>query len=603
MKGRKRKGAGRRARVLGPAAAVLPALGIALAAACSSPGSSPQPPSTIFYYPAGLAVSAAGNVLYAVNSDFDLRYAGGTVQSYDLTAIRNDTVALLLGIFSGAPSSDAGLGNAVAPATLPFAAGIPTGAGCPNTCAPPMNNVAYWKDSVIIGALATTIELSTSGGRLFVPVRGDATLTWMDVASDDAPAYSGGAPANATAATYAPFFLGCNRDSTDRCDSLHHAGQLTDPGNTRQLTMPGDPFAMAFSDDGTAIAVTHQSQTQSSLFLSGSAAGQSSFAASIQFIVDDMPKGGDGIVAVPHDLAAITNPDPANPLRPAFLQTSNQVAELDLLRYYSDQGVSGETDGGEAGVAGQVGSSNLRPFLTKERAYSVSAGSSATSARGIAIDPTPRIACETNVTSRGLATTSSQYVACAQTPARVFIASNSPPSLVLGQIGGMSGNGTTYDPDQLTIFGEVPLSTGPSNVYVAPIVDANGLYSVRVFIVCFDTQTIAIYDPDTGRIENIVATGPGPFAMAFDPFDLDAVATHASVPYDPRSKYVSISGGKVTGPALRSYRFAYIASYTDSFVQVMDLDQSFQDDRLGSGRTFETIVYSLGVPTQPVGPN
>ncbi len=324
-----------------------------------------------------------------------------------------------------------------------------------------------------------------------------------------------------------------------------------------------------------------------------------------------------------HDPAAITNPDPANPLRPAFLQTSNLQAEIDLLRYYSDEGYQQNLDAsaiegglGEAGlgVAVTVGSSNLRPFLIKERVYSVSVSANGTNSRGIAVDPTPRIACEWNVThALGLSKSSPEYVACAQTPARVFIASRSPASLILGQVGGMTGEGGTYDPDQLTIYGNVPLSAGPSNVYVAPIVDKNGLYSVRVFIVCFDSQTIAIYDPDAQRVENVVTTGPGPFGMAFDPFDIEAVAIHAPVPPDPRSQYANILNGKIVGTALRKYRFAYITSFTDSFVQIMDLDQSFQDDRLNvggaggaggaGGSTFETMVYTLGLPTQPVGAN
>ncbi len=607
----------------------------------------------------GLAVSAAGNVLYAVNSDFDLQYTGGTVQSYDLTAVRNDTVALLLGIYRGAAPFDAGALDAGIPAQLeplPFAPNRPTGAGCPNTCAPPMNSGTYWRDAVTIGALATDIQLSKNGGRLFVPVVGDTTLTWMDVQNDGDPRYVSGASPNATAATYAPFFLSCNRDSADECDSVHHAGRVTDPGNTRQLGMPADPFAMAFSDDGTAIAVTHENQTESSLFLSGfvpanpsssvataatladggsdagldanaeggvaeggvledagfvgfvaeagssESLGQNAFEPSIQFILTNMPQGGDGIVSVPHDLAAIPNPDASNPLRPAFLQTNNSTSEIDLLRYYTDQGPA--PAGPDASSGGQVASSNDRPFLLKERGYSVSSNSTASTARGIAIDPTPRMACEWNAThSLGLPTTSPEYIACAQTPARVFIASESPPSLVLGQIGGVGGDGATYDPDQLTISGQVALADGPSKVYVAPIVDTNGLYAVRVFVVCFDSQTITVYDPETQQIENVVATGPGPFAMAFDPFDLEAVAAHAAVPYDPRSKYGAIAGGKVTGPALRAYRFAYIASFAESFVQVMDLDESFKDDRLGSSTTFENIVYTLGVPTESAGPN
>ena len=91
--------------------------------------------------------------------------------------------------------------------------------------------------------------------------------------------------------------------------------------------------------------------------------------------------------------------------------------------------------------------------------------------------------------------------------------------------------------------------------------------------------------------------------MAFDPFDLTDVAMHAEVPYDPRSPYTTVSqrAARSNGPALRKYRFAYVGSFTDSYLQVMDLDQSFLDDRLGVGQTtFETMVYTLGVPTQPI---
>ena len=114
-----------------------------------------------------------------------------------------------------------------------------------------------------------------------------------------------------------------------------------------------------------------------------------------------MPFGGDGIVAVPHDPAAITNPDPSNPLRPAFLETFNSAAEIDLLRYYTDEGYQGllPADGDarrarRRGGRGGVGSSNQRPFLVKERQYGVTIEPNGTNSRGIAIDPTPRIACE-----------------------------------------------------------------------------------------------------------------------------------------------------------------------------------------------------------------
>ena len=233
---------------------------------------------------------------------------------------------------------------------------------------------------------------------------------------------------------------------------------------------------------------------------------------------------------------------------------------------------------------------------------------SGVNSRGIVIDPTQRIACEMALPA-GTPTTDPTYVACAQTPARVFIANRAPASLLVGEVGGMSGGGDTYDPDLLTIYENVPLSNGPSNLYLAPIVDASGHYALRVFIVCFDSQTIAVWDPEAQQVENVIQTGPGPFAMAFDPFDLTAVATRAAVPFDPRARTNIVAKVRANPaldgkPALRTYRFAYIASFTDSFVQVMDLDQSFQDDRLPPGdSTFEDIVYTLGLPTQPVGSN
>ena len=45
-----------------------------------------------------------------------------------------------------------------------------------------------------------------------------------------------------------------------------------------------------------------------------------------------------------------------------------------------------------------------------------------------------------------------------------------------------------------------------------------------------------------------------------------------------------------------SYRFAYVASFTNSYVQVIDLDDSQPDKS-----TFETVVYTLGTPIVPVG--
>jgi hypothetical protein len=174
----------------------------------------------------------------------------------------------------------------------------------------------------------------------------------------------------------------------------------------------------------------------------------------------------------------------------------------------------------------------------------------------------------------------------------VFIASRSPASLVVGEIGdAAAGPDGTYDPTRLSFQKSIPLSNGASGVFVAPIVDRDGLYALRVFVVCFDSRSVWVYDPDRDMIENVIHTGDGPFALTFDPFDLEATvkARVRGTPVDMDPRYDASIG-------MRRYRFAYLSAFTNSYVQIIDLDGA----RAGSS-TFETIVYTLGIPTPPKG--
>jgi len=125
-------------------------------------------------------------------------------------------------------------------------------------------------------------------------------------------------------------------------------------------------------------------------------------------------------------------------------------------------------------------------------------------------------------------------------------------------------------------------------LYLAPVVDRDGRYALRLFIVCFDSAVVFVYDPEAGAIENIIHVGAGPFAMAFDPFDMEDVALRKTVPTDD---------ARSPGTGLKKYRFAYVASFTNSFMQVLDLD----NNRPGHENTYETIVFTLGTPTAPKG--
>jgi len=595
--------------------AVLPLLllpALVPAGGCYDSGDGTSPPLDSFYFPVGLEVSHGGTVLYAVNSDFDLQYSGGTVQAYDLRLIRQHS---LLAIDDPTDSR------------LPLFRRDPPG-GCPSnpplhmtggggrqplgeTCAPPVDARAYFRDSAIIGAFATEILLSrppselaghflvSAGGqppveqptklhaddplvpagssttdRLFIPVRGNATLTWASVQRDD---FQSAPEPTDTKASYAPFRISCGQDPSNRCTGIHQVGEdPNEEGNTRRLTLPGEPFGVTISDDGTSLVMTHQNDTKSTLFSTGLSRTTSDDVRTpppaIQFVVDDVPFGGVGVSAVPHDPDAFLG-DNTLP-RPAFLQTSRAVAQVSLLRRYSDE-------------LGGVGASLPRPFLDFEREFPITASAGGTDSRGIAIDSTPRIACKARVAPVGPGQSvderDRQIRACARKPARAFIANRSPASMLIGDLGASEG-GDAYDPDRLTIHTSVPLPEGPSKVYLAPIVDRDGAYALRVFVVCFDSATVFVYDPDAGALENMIRVAPGPFAMAFDPFSLEDVATHAQVPIDARD------------PNIRRYRFAYIASFTQSFVQIIDLDNAVPNPV-----TFERVVYTLGRPTNPKG--
>jgi hypothetical protein len=294
-----------------------------------------------------------------------------------------------------------------------------------------------------------------------------------------------------------------------------------------------------------------------------------------------MPIGGIGVAAVPHDRDAFfggtTFP------RAAFFQTSRAVPEVSLLRQYPDE---------FGGTTPPTGSSLHRPFLDREAGFPVAIGAGGTDSRGVVIDPSPRIACKAKVRPADATKNRTQndvdldLQACGQKPARVFIANRSPASLLVGEVGGGADASAAYDPDRLVIHTSIPLSAGPSKLYLAPVVERDGAYALRLFAVCFDSATVFVYDPDTEQLENVIRVGLGPFAMAFDPFDFNEVATHAQVPFDPRA----------AGTGLRRYRFAYLASFTNSFVQVLDLDNA-QVDR----STFERVVFTLGRPQTPKG--
>jgi hypothetical protein len=255
---------------------------------------------------------------------------------------------------------------------------------------------------------------------------------------------------------------------------------------------------------------------------------------------------------------------------------------------------------------------------------------------------------------------SAEFLKCGQLPARVFIGSRSPPSVIYGEIGGASlASDGTVDPDQLRLLSSVPVGDqqGVSRLYLAPIVDSKGHYALKLFVVLFDASTVWVFDPETianlrqsATPEAVLTTGPGPFAMAFDPFCTGLVDTSGNLlptPLDPAApkndclRYGPLSDVAVSEVAemlieqgsldpakaylvpsdpppsaghtagvslgLRAYRFGYLATFTNSYLQVIDLDDALLLPHgapalpMPTQDTFESIVFTLGKPTPPLG--
>jgi hypothetical protein len=578
------------------------AAGVALVAlsiqtsGCFDSGDGTEPPPNRFNYPVGIVVSPGGSVLYAVNSNFDLEWNAGNVQAYDLNQIREDT-RHLLDLSQRAtfpvdhlvdPNGGKACGIGVPPQGSSFTLGI-------DQCRPPAKSEVYFRRNVLIGAFATDLQASPDGTRLFTPVRGDASLTWLTTASDA----NGAKPAD-------PFMLDCGQGSDKRCNAAHRAGNNKDePGNSRHLTMPGEPFGMALSERGDVAAgdfalITHQTDTKTSLLRVGPTVPSGTVPAeppSLQFVVDGVTGGGIGIAAVPHDQDAfeecigldLVHPDQNDQAqlaacravmpRPAFIQTSRAAAKIDLLRLYEDEGFQG-------------GSQPSRPFLQRETEFVLDANAGNFDSRGIAIDRSPRIACKRRIPAILTGPERDrQIVQCARLPARVYIANRAPASLLIGEIGEPSNDGESYNPDQLTVRTSIPLSFGPSRVYVGPVVETDGTYGLRIFILCFDSSTIYVFDPNANIVENLIHVGDGPFAMAFDPFTFDEAATNGSVQADADAN------------KWQKYRFAYVGIFRNSHVQVIDLDNSVPRtaDTKSIEYTYQNVVFNLGQPIAPKG--
>jgi DNA-binding beta-propeller fold protein YncE len=476
-------------------------MSIASSPACFKPDDGREPPLDRIYFPTGIALSPDGNRLYLANSDWDLQFNAGSVQVYAADRLRamlprqcaadGDCVS---GERCDATPSVGELGER-APTywCVPVDSQTPCGdlevqtAGdrstSPGLCAPFDNrDPQLLLDSVSVGAFATDLiyrdNPASGGGRLFVPVRSDATLHWMDVAGAIA---GSGSPE-----------LDCGQGTSRDCDARHRNGDGSDEASPSGDELPIEPFGVDATSDGTAIVVTHQTEGRVSLFVNDWDAPLD--GPRLSYILDGLPLRPVLVSAIPvPEIARLDLASTPRTLgyRPGFWLGFRGTPFIQLIRYYD-----------------AVDAPDGLPFL--ETAFADRLTTTAQSdIRGMAVDASARTACESDCgddrTCLG---------ACAGLAVDVFMSNSVPGTLLVGHSTSTRRAGVPND--RLRVTDAVAVDSGPSRTVLGHITNERGALERRVFVTSFDSRSVTIYNPDAGVIEARVPTGRGPAALAID---------------------------------------------------------------------------------------
>jgi DNA-binding beta-propeller fold protein YncE len=541
--------------------------------ACYSTDQGRNPPLSTSYFPIGVVVSPGRTRMYVANSDFDLQFNAGTVQAFDLEAVRCLSAEFAnpngncepLGFSSSEQRLDTpGRCNPIADPTHP--------PECTDASGTTFRG-SLVAGSVAIGAFATDIVYSVrppgqngSGNRLFMPVRGDATLNWVDVGDD----------------THGPpsFELECGQGADGFCDSNHRRGGDNALENTRGCTsttpagtpcglstLPPEPFGIAVDGKGEAVLVTQQTSGSVSLFVN--TWDTANDGPHLEFVLGNLPLSALALAFEPTPESVLEAPSAdgrsaasaASKLPEDFLLAFGNSAEVRLVRYFPDP---------------------TRPFLEASQSAGIATNSQGFNSRGIAVDAHARTACEATcpkgVSADGTADPSRLAClrSCAALGVDVYVSNRTPSSLIIGQTPPPETAGIT---SALPRFVQtLPVSLGASRVVVGKVLDKAGTPVVRVFVICFDLKQIFVYDPVAKRFETVINTGRGPQAFATDVDDGTASS--------------SASGDAGAPSGIGRYAYGYIAQFTDSYIAVVDLDQRHT-------QTYGQVVLNIGNPVPP----
>ncbi|HSC88475.1 MAG TPA: hypothetical protein VLC09_14430 [Polyangiaceae bacterium] len=531
--------------------------------ACLPAGDGVEPPDQVSYFPVGLSVDPTSRWLYVVNSDFDLQYNQGTVQSLSLERIRQvarrpcsrdaDCADAPTGVAQRCDNQP-GDANDQNPSFFcvdvdgehadlpcgPFPENTPSSrAVSPGRCGPidliePVDGGgSLQRDAVRISAFATDLLLvprptessePSTESRLFIPVRGDSSLHYIDTRDGE---------------------FECEQNEDKQCSTHYRVKSSPTQDPDDALDTPVEPYGIAATADGMGVVMSHQVNGRASAFRNSWTTESDGLPTppKLVSVAENMPSAMIGIANIP--TPRVIELDPSRPnYQAGFLVTFRNDASVHLLRFFADYGLDG------AGGA----SDDDRQLLFDVARSPVTTNASGVDSRGIAIDDTKRraaeLACGDDLDCLAEAST---------IPFDVYVANRSPNSLLIGRTDPVDS--TVGGSDLPSFHDNIPLTTGPSRVIIGRVLDAQGQWARRVFVLCFDSAVIYVYDPERRTVEAEIFTGRGPHSLAFLPPSSDLPV-------------------------------AFVGHFSDSYVAAVSLDQRHPE-------TFGSTLAILGTPKPP----
>jgi hypothetical protein len=486
--------------------------------ACGLNQAGVAPPSDTIAFPASAVMDRNGDWLIVTNSNADLRYNDGTLMAFSLTRAAADRARPVTD-FGPCPQVDYAnprtdpktfccwdaVNNNILNCDERSYVGSDAEAADPTVIGDKLGTgnvrIGSFSAGIVLQQATCPIDFSqdqsmgevdcascdgyaSDTDRLLLGVRGDTSLTWIDVApsSSDPAAAAQTPPAfNCTAPPGTP----PPSEPFATCDDAHRIIQaqtaLASPmpgANPPAVPLPDEPYALGIDYDNGLLYIGHLTGATARPYSGG-------------FSLFDIAPRGNGPLDAPRFIAPFMSPVAPNSLGAVGITTINVHRDMygtnDIFassRFVPD--------------VASLGSTATCPTVGADVREVAAFGS------GINYD-SPIIGGET----RGV-----QFIDDAVHPERdrAFVLQRSPPTLIGFVASDMAPSDFLETCGSPTFLDKYP---NPQRKLLDPVMTDDP--GTRLFVTCFADGEVYVYDPFTPQLVRTFAVGRGPSGLVFDP--------------------------------------------------------------------------------------